>query len=112
MKKYLIFPVLALVLTSCGVGIYSTQSGKEDVAYISFIDDKSQEIIVKIDDTEYTVQTVKQKAYKSDRNIKKMALNSIKITPGEHQVKVISNGNQVLNKKVFLSTAETKIIEL
>ena len=104
--------IIALLLTSCGVGIYSTQSGKEDTAYISFVDDKSQTIIVKIDDTEYCVQTVKQKAYKSDRNIKKLALNSIKITPGEHQVKVICNGSQVFNKKVFLSTAETKIIKL
>ena len=112
MKKYLILPIITLLLTSCGVGIYSTQSGKEDAAYISFVDDKSQEITVKIDDTEYTVQTVKQKVYKSDRNIKKLAINSIKITPGEHQVKVISNGNQIFNKKVFLSIAETKIIEL
>ena len=41
-----------------------------------------------------------------------LALNSIKITPGEHQVQVICNGSQVFNKKVFLSTAETKIIKL
>jgi hypothetical protein len=55
---------------------------------------------------------VKQKAYKSGRNIKQTALNTIKIGPGQHEVKVAINGADVFSKKIFLSTGEHKIIEL
>jgi hypothetical protein len=55
---------------------------------------------------------VKQKAYKSGRNIKQTALNTIKIGQGQHEVKVVMNGTDVFSKKLFLSTGEHKIIEL
>ncbi len=112
MKKLFVFAFFTIILTGCGVGTYSVQSGVEDAAFISFTDDVKQEIAVSIDNKTYTVQTVKQKAYKSGRNIRQTALNTIKLTPGQHVVSVAVNGNQIYSHKVFLSTGETKIIEL
>lgn len=112
MKKLSVIAAFIMTLTSCGVGTYSVQSGVEDAAFISFTDDVKQAIVVNIDNMAYTVETVKQKAYKSGRNIKQTALNTIKLTPGQHIVSVTLNGYQIYSHKVFLSTGETKIIEL
>ena len=100
------------MLTSCGVGTYSVQSGVEDAAFISFTDEAKQEIVVSVDNNTYNIETVKQKAYKSGRNIKQTALNTIKLTPGQHTISVTLGGEQVYSHKVFLSAGETKIIEL
>ena len=108
----MIIAAFTMLLTGCGVGNYSIQSGVEDAAFISFTDDIKQDISVTIDDQTYLLKTVKQKAYKSGRNIKQTALNTIKTGPGQHEVKVIMNGTDVFNKKIFLSTGEHKIIEL
>ena len=112
MKKLSVIAAFIMTLTSCGVGTYSVQSGVEDAAFISFTDDEKQEIVVRVDNNTYSVETVKQKAYKSGRNIKQTAQNAIKVTPGQHTVSVTLNGNEVYSHKVFLSTGETKIIEL
>lgn len=113
MKKLFVFAAFIITLTGCGVGTYSVQSGVEDAAFISFTDDVKQEIVVSVDNNNtYNVETVKQKAYKSGRNIKQTALNTIKLTPGQHTISVTLNGNEIYSHKVFLSTGETKIIEL
>ena len=113
MKKLFVFAAFIIALTGCGVGTYSVQSGVEDAAFISFTDDMKQEIVVSVDNNDtYNVETVKQKAYKSGRNIKQTALNTIKLTPGQHTISVTLNGAEIYSHKVFLSTGETKIIEL
>ena len=112
MKKLLICAALTLTLVSCGVGTYSVQSGVEDAAFLAFTDDVKQDIVVKVDNDTYSVKTVAQKAYKSGRNIKQTALNTIKLTPGQHTVSVVLKGNEIYSHKVFLSTGETKIIDL
>ena len=113
MQKTLIIAAFTLLLTGCGVGNYSVQSGVEDAAYISFTDDVKQDITVTVDDRTYHIKTVRQKAYKSGRNIRQTALNTIKTTPGEHVVKVSGNGAvQEFDKKIFLSSGEHKIIGL
>lgn len=112
MKKLFVFAAVIITLTGCGVGTYSVQSGVEDAAFISFTDDVKKEIVVIVDNNTYSVETVKQKAYKSGRNVKQTALNTIKLTPGQHTISVTLNGNEIYSHKVFLSTGETKIIEL
>ena len=110
----MIIAAFTMLLTGCGVGNYSVQSGVEDAAFISFTDDVKQDITVTIDDQTYILKTVRQKAYKSGRNIKQTALNTIKIGPGQHEVKVTLtlDGTDVFYKKIFVSTGEHKIIEL
>ena len=112
MRKILFAACAALLLTGCGVGNYSVSSGKPDVAAISFVDADKYDIEVTIDDNTYTTQTVKEKAWKADRKIKETALNTIKITPGQHQVTVRTNGQKVLVKQIFVSAGEHKIVEL
>lgn len=112
MKKLFVLAAFIMILAGCGVGTYSVQSGVEDAAFISFADDVKQEIVVKVDNDTYNVETVRQKAYKSGRNIKQTALNAIRLTPGQHTISVTINGSEIYSHKVFLSAGETKIIEL
>ena len=112
MNKLILIVILSVFLTGCGVGVYSIQSGYSDVAYVVFTDDTKEEIVVNVDDKTYNVNSVKHKAYKSSRDIKHTADNTIKLTPGQHNVSVFINGSEVYNRKVFLSTGETKVIEL
>jgi uncharacterized protein YxeA len=112
MKKLMVITAFAMLFVGCGVGTYSVQYGVEDVSFISFTDDVKQDITVTVDDRMYILKTVKQKAYKSGRNIKQTALNTIRTTPGQHEVKVMLDGKEVYAKKLFLSTGEHKILEL
>ena len=113
MEKVFIAIVSLFLLSSCGVGTYSLSSGKADKAELSFVDAESYSIDVKVDKTnEYNVSTVKEKAYKSGRNIKYTALNTISLAPGKHQIEVRVNGNVVYSQLIFVSTGEHKIIEL
>ncbi len=112
MKKILLVLISAILLTSCGVGLYTVSSGKSDDAAISFVSSMKKPVVVTIDGTEYNVETVKTKAYKTDRNIKKTAQNTIKVQPGQHDVKVFVFGNEVYNKKLFISATEHRIVEL
>jgi len=116
MKKIIIAAITVLLLSSCGVGSYSVTSGKADVAAISFtstsIKSKTAPITVTVDGTAYEVSCVKDVAWKTDRNIKKTAKNTISLTPGTHKVTVILNGAEVYSQTVFLSTRDHKIIEL
>ena len=112
MKRLIVFTFFAMILTGCGVGAYSVQSGVEDAAFISFTDDVKQDIVVTVGNDTYNVKTVKQKAYKSGRNIKQTAINTIKLKPGQHSISVALGGDVIYSHKVFLSAGETKIIEL
>ena len=112
MKKLMMIAAFTMLLTGCGVGTYSVQSGVEDAAFISFTDDMKQDITVIVDGQTYLLQSVKQKAYKSGRNIKQTALNTVRTTSGQHEVKVMIEGNEVFAKKLLLSSGEHKILEL
>jgi len=112
MKKILLAALAALLLTSCGVGSYSVSSGKADEAYISFVSAKALPIIVTIDDNSFGMESVKDKLYKTDRKIKQTSENTLILTPGQHNVKVESNGDVLYSKTLFISTAEHKIVQL
>ena len=114
MKKQLLLliTVLSLTLTGCGVGVYSLSSGMEDKASICFVSSQHYYISVDIDGTKYETETIKQKPFKSRRNIKKTAKNQIIITPGRHVIKVYNEGKEMYSKELFVSATELKIIEL
>ena len=112
MGRLLLIVAFSMFLTGCGVGVYSIQSGYSDVAQVVFTDEGTGEIVVNVDGETYNVNTVKHKAYKSGRDIKRTAENSIKLTPGQHNVSVLLNGTEVYDNKVFISAGETKVIEL
>lgn len=112
MKKSIAIAAFTVLLSGCGVGTYSIQSGVEDAALITFTDDTKHAITVTVDDSTYTLETVRQKAYKSGRDIRKTVENTIRLKPGQHDVSVYQNGIEIYSYKIFLSTGETKIIEL
>ncbi|MGM9780324.1 MAG: lipoprotein [Candidatus Cryptobacteroides sp.] len=112
MKKIIVALLSAIVLSGCGVGTYSVSSGKADTAALSFTSTDKLPIVVLVDGKEYNIETVKTKAYRKDRNIKKTALNTIYLQSGQHDVTVSVSGSEVFSKKLYLSAAEHRIVEL
>lgn len=112
MKKMILMAVSSLLLCSCGVGTYSLSSGKQDEGMISFVCVSKTPVIVTIDDNTYSLHTVKTKAWRRDRKIKKTAKNTIFLAPGQHDVVVMSGREVIFRKKLFISTREHKIVEL
>lgn len=112
MKKIFYALVASLLLTGCGVGSYSVSSGKADEGAISFTSVRVSDIAVTVDGTSYEMRSVKDSAFKPDRKIKQTAKNTIKVSPGAHDVKVEMNGKAVFSKKLFISASEHKIVEL
>lgn len=112
MKKILLITLLTVFMSSCGVGSYTVTTGLADEASISFVANDNQEIVVTIDGQQYNVETVELKDYRKDRSLKRTVKNTIVITPGTHEVKVILDGKEIYTHKVFVSTGESKVIEL
>lgn len=112
MRNIFLMALISVLLASCGVGSYSVVTGKADEACVSFVADKKHKITVAVDNQQYNVKTVKLKAYRKDRNIKKTVNNTIVLVPGSHEVKVSHDGNVIYTKKIFVSAGENKVIEL
>ena len=93
MKKiaFLFSVAVALVLSSCGVGVHSVASGMADKCSVCFVATESYEITVNIDET---------------------AESQITVAPGRHKVKVSKNGQEIYTKEIFVSASEVKVIEL
>lgn len=111
MKHLLIIALATLLLSSCG-GVYTITSGRQDGCTLSFVDEKAYNIEVTIDGEPTTMKTVAQRVWRKNRKIKKTERNSIKLTTGKHSIRVVRNGDVIIEKDLFLSTGEHKIIEL
>lgn len=113
MKKLIIALASALMLTACGVGSYSVAGGMSDDASISVTSSqKNVMVTVIVDGTPKNVQAVFQQDFKTNRNIKKTAQNTISIPKGNHDIKVYQNGQEVYSKSVLLGAGEHRIINL
>jgi len=110
MKKNLFFAIMAsvLMLTGCKTSFpVPQQSGKEDMAYLVFVGPKSTygTVQVDVDGTKFDAKVVKPKT----ANRKGVQYG---VAPGTRNITVKFNNNVVYNKKLFLSSQETKIINL
>jgi archaellum component FlaG (FlaF/FlaG flagellin family) len=112
MKKFFIALIGAVLLTGCGAGSYSVASGKADEGMLSFVSADKTPITVRVDGNSYDMFTVKTKAWRKDRNIKATALNTIYLAPGQHDITVVIDGQEVHQQKIFVSAQEHKVIEL
>ena len=112
MRKIFLIALVSVFMASCGVGSYSIATGFADEASITFVADKKQDVTVTIDDQQYELETVKLKSYRNDRNIKRTVENTVVMTPGTHDVKVLLDGNVIYTHKVFVSAGESKVVEL
>ncbi|MCR5710305.1 MAG: hypothetical protein K6G79_07480 [Bacteroidales bacterium] len=112
MKRFLILLSAVLLVAGCGVGTHSVASGRADEAAVVFFADRAYDIDVTIDNQTYRVSTVKDSDFKSKRNIKATAANSIYVKPGQHDVKVRRRGSTIFTQKIFVSAGDTKTIKL
>ena len=114
MKRIATLFVAAIVLTlaSCNVGVHSVSSGKADEAALLFMAPERYDIAVIVDGTTYALETVKKKAYRAARDIKRSATQQVVVSPGRHSVQVTRDGKEVYTKEIFVSAAEQKVIEL
>lgn len=110
MKRIILFSFIALLLSSCG--IYTHTSGIESKSALSFVDDKAYQIEVTIDGKTTTMTTVPERAWRKNRKIKRTAKNSVDLETGRHSLCVKLNGVVLIEKELFLSAGEHKIIEL
>ena len=112
MKKFMFICCLCLLtLVGCKTGVYTAEYGKEDVAYISLISsDKmaNKDVQVYIDnEAQFTARVQKAKQSTEKHNGKLFA-----IKPGKRHMKVVYNGDVIYEKEIFVSSQQTKLINL
>lgn len=111
-KKLFIAACLGLVVlftASCKTGVFTAQSGRDDVAYLQFVSSTSlsgAKVLVELDrGTSFEAKVTKER-----KSYKKPHLYTIK--PGKRSVKVIYRGRIIYNQKIFVSQQATKVIRL
>ncbi len=110
--KVKIIAVLSVIVLLCGCRAHmpvAQQSGKEDIAYLLFVSPKeyiNEEVTATMDEeTSFAAKVVSAK--KSNRRGTQYG-----VATGRHQLTVRSNGRTIYSKQLFLSSQETKIIQL
>ena len=114
MKAKLFFSCLAMasLLVGCKANYpVAQQSGKEDIAYLVFVGPKqtygngSKPVQVDVDGTKFDAKVVKPKT----ANRKGTQYG---VATGRRNISVTFNGQTIYQKQLFLSSQETKIINL
>ena len=114
MKKLLLFSLFAAVslLIGCKSNFpVAQQSGKEDMAFLVFVGPSStygngsKTVQVDVDGTKFDAKVVKPKT----ANRKGTQYG---VATGKRNITVMFNGKTIYSKQLFLSSQETKIINL
>ena len=114
MKKNLLFALLAntCFLVGCKTSFpVAQQTGKEDMAYLVFVGPRqtygngSKLVQVDVDGTKFDAKVVKPKT----ANRKGTQYG---VATGNRQITVKFNGETIYSKRLFLSSQETKVINL
>jgi len=114
MKKYFLFIFLAItcLLEGCKTSFpVAQQTGKEDMAYLVFVGSRqtygngSKLVQVDVDGTKFDAKVVKPKT----ANRKGTQYG---VATGNRHVTVTFNGETIYSKQLFLSSQETKVINL
>lgn len=113
MKKFILGAVLAIA-TACGsAGPATTSAAKPQEAFLSFSAANAEGIVVTIDGKEYSTETINVQTLGSKRDIKTLAGNIVKLSPGTHEVTVKNRkGEQVYQQRVSVQAQEHKVIKL
>lgn len=113
MKKFIILALSLITFAGCSVGSHSVSSGKADAASISFSAAKEMPLQVSIDGQAQAVKSISSNAFKKKKDFKKTTENTLSITPGKHEVKVLdATGKEIFSKQLFISNQEHRVIEL
>lgn len=114
MKAKVLFPLIAVFILMVGCKAnypVAQQSGKEDIAYLLFVGplktygNGSKPVQVDVDGNKFDAKVVKPKT----ANRKGTQYG---VATGRRNVTVMFNGQIVYQKQLFLSSQETKIINL
>lgn len=114
MKRNLLFALLAITcfLVGCKTSFpVAQQTGKEDMAYLVFVGPRqtygngSKLVQVDVDGTKFDAKVVKPKT----ANRKGTQYG---VATGNRQITVKFNGETIYSKRLFLSSQETKVINL
>lgn len=114
MKRNLLFALLAITcfLVGCKTSFpVAQQTGKEDMAYLVFVGPRqtygngSKLVQVDVDGTKFNAKVVKPKT----ANRKGTQYG---VATGNRQITVKFNGETIYSKRIFLSSQETKVINL
>ena len=114
MKKNILFALLAITcfLVGCKTSFpVAQQTGKEDMAYLVFVGPRqtygngSKLVQVDVDGTKFDAKVVKPKT----ANRKGTQYG---VATGNRQITVKFNGETIYSKRLFLSSQETKVINL
>ena len=114
MKKNLLSALLAITcfLVGCKTSFpVAQQTGKEDMAYLVFVGPRqtygngSKLVQVDVDGTKFDAKVVKPKT----ANRKGTQYG---VATGNRQITVKFNGETIYSKRLFLSSQETKVINL
>ena len=109
--RYFIPFAIGAIMAFCACGSYpvAQQTGKEDTAYLLFVSPDQyagEKVDVTLDGTEpFVAKVVKEK--KSKRKGKAYAVRT-----GRRKIAVRHDGTLLYNKKIFISSQETKVISL
>ena len=114
MKKRVLFALFAITcfLVGCKTNYpVAQQTGKEDMAYLVFVGPRqtygngSKLVQVDVDGNKFDAEVVKPKT----ANRKGTQYG---VAPGNRHVTVKFNGETIYSKRLFLSSQETKVINL
>ena len=114
MNKYIVGALFAIVLLFVGCKAnypVAQQTGKEDIAYLVFVGPQqtygngSKLVQVDVDGTKFDAKVVKPKT--ANRKGTQYGVQT-----GNRKVTVMFEGKTVYSKQLFLSSQETKVINL
>lgn len=113
MKKILFALVVLLVgvLSSCKTGTFTSEYGKEDIAYVfltSSGDMAGKTVLVQIDDA----NSFEMKVRKAKQSTEKHNGKAFSIMPGTRHMKITYKGQLIYEKDIFVSSQQTKLINL
>lgn len=103
--------VIALGLTCCKTGTFASEGGKDDIAYISVISSSeyaNKAVTVSIDDT----TTFDAKVRLAKQSTEKRHGDLYGIKPGKRHIKITYQGMVLYEKDIFVSSQQTKTIQL
>ncbi len=115
MKKIILitFCVISFIIsfTGCKTGTFVSEYGKEDIAFITITSSSNYagKIVTVIVDND-TSFDVKVREAKQSTEKHNGEVHGIK--PGKRHIKVMFNGSPLYEKDIFLSSQQTKIINL
>lgn len=109
--KYIFVLITVLLVTGCKTGVYTSEGGKSDVAYLSFTSSNlyaNKVVTVTIDNA----TTFEAKVVKEKKNREKYRGEVYAIAVGRKMVKVTFEGEVLYDKEIYVTTQQTKNIEL